>query len=210
MKKYDKIVQDSREGGTKMKSDRTFKVVAVIALLVAVIGLTIGYAAYTETLTIDGSAKVTPATWDVKFKNLGTTEKTGDATSTDPTLTDTTISGFVATLTMPGDSVKYKFDIANDGTIDAKLTTFTMGTLSCAPSSGSAATQEQATAVCAELSYTLEYGSPLTTPAVNDTLAKETSKSAELTLTWDSNGVAEPDGNIDVTVGTTTLIYSQD
>ena len=193
-----------------MKSDRTFKVVAVIALLVAVIGLTVGYAAYTETLTINGSAKVVPATWDVKFKNLGATQLTGDATSIDPTLTDTTISGFVATLTVPGDSVKYKFDVANDGTIDAKLTTFTMGTLSCAPSSDSTATQEEANAVCAELTYTLQYGSPLTTPAVNDTLAKETSKAAELTLTWASTGVAQPSGNIDVTVGTTTLIYSQD
>lgn len=193
-----------------MKSDRTFKVVAVIALLVAVIGLTVGYAAYTETLTINGSAKVVPATWDVKFKNLGETQLTGHATSTDPTLTDTTISGFVATLTVPGDSVKYKFDVANDGTIDAKLTTFTMGTLSCAPSSGSTATQEEANAVCAELTYTLQYGSPLTTPAVNDTLAKETSKAAELTLTWASTGVAQPSGSIDVTVGTTTLIYSQD
>ncbi len=32
-----------------------FKIIAIIALVVAIAGLTIGYAAYTETLKIDGA-----------------------------------------------------------------------------------------------------------------------------------------------------------
>ena len=48
-----------------MEKERGAKLIAVIALLVAVAGLTIGYAAYSSTLTINGTATVDPADWNV-------------------------------------------------------------------------------------------------------------------------------------------------
>ena len=57
-----------------MQKERGFRIIAVIALMVAVVGLTIGYAAYSSTLKITGAAKVDPSSWNVKF-----TYKTGDS-----------------------------------------------------------------------------------------------------------------------------------
>ena len=80
-----------------MEKERGAKVIAVVALLIAVVGLTIGYAAYASTLTINGSANVDPASWDVHFAyktgDSLTATKTGSAVeNTTPTLAATTIS----------------------------------------------------------------------------------------------------------------------
>lgn len=198
-----------------MEKDRGFRVVTVIALIVAIVGLTIGYSAYTTTLKINGSAHVNPAEWKVLFKytdgqSAVTATRVGKVLAEDvtvPTLTATAISGFYVTLRAPGDSVTFDFQVANDGELDAKLTTYTMGSLTCKPANGSTATQAEATAICNDLSYTLTLANA--TPAVNDELLKETSKAAKLKLEWNTNSTATAAGDIDVTVGETTLIYTQ-
>ena len=43
-----------------MEKDRGGRVIAIVALLVGVVGLTIGFAAFTNTLTIQSDASVTP------------------------------------------------------------------------------------------------------------------------------------------------------
>lgn len=48
----------------------------------------------------------------------------GAATFTEPTLSGTTIENFSATLTKPGDSVIYYFDIVNNGTVDAVVSSY--------------------------------------------------------------------------------------
>jgi hypothetical protein len=196
-----------------MEKDRGFKIIALIALVVAVAGLSFGYAAWSTTLTISGSAKVNPATWDVHFAYKSgsslTPTITGNASTTGATLTSTAVSGFDITLKAPGDSVTYNWLVKNEGSIDAKLKTYNMGTISCAPATGSTATQAEANAVCNDLTYTLTYadGSAI---AVNDTLVKNTgSKELKMTLQWKSTSSATPTDDIKVTVSTTTMIYEQ-
>ena len=196
-----------------MEKDRGFKIIALIALVVAVAGLSFGYAAWSTTLTISGSAKVNPATWDVHFAYKSgsslTPTITGNASSTGATLTSTAVSGFDITLKAPGDSVTYNWLVKNEGSIDAKLKTYNMGTISCAPATGSTATQTEADAVCNDLTYTLTYadGSAI---AVNDTLVKNTgSKELKMTLQWKNTSSATPTDDIKVTVSTTTMIYEQ-
>ena len=197
-----------------MEKERGAKLIAVIALLVAVAGLTIGYAAYSSTLTINGTATVDPADWNVKFAytsgNSLTAEKTGTATETTaPTLTDTAVSGFDVVLKAPGDSITYKFSVKNTGTLDAKLGTYTFGTLSCTPNAGSTITQEDATMLCNELKYTLTYadGSAIT---VGETLEKTTgSKDLVLKLEWPESSTLKVVDDVKVTIGTTTFIYNQ-
>ncbi len=193
-----------------MEKERGFRVIAVIALMVAVVGLTIGYAAYSTTLKINGTANVDPAVWDVKFAYTNTTDTALTATKTgfaavnaEATLTDTQVSGFDVTLKAPGDSVTYNFLVANKGTLDAELSTFTMGSLSCAPATGSQATQEEATAVCSELTYSL------TGVTANSVLEDGTSTPVTLTLAWKATGTATASDDIAITVGETTLIYTQ-
>ena len=191
-----------------MQKERGFRIIAVIALMVAVVGLTIGYAAYSSTLKITGAAKVDPSSWNVKFAyKTGSSlvaATTGKASmKTEATLSDTQVSGFNATLKAPGDSITYNFLVTNSGSLDAKLSTFTMGTISCAPASGSNATTEEANAICKELSYTL------TGVTASDRLAAGESKDLTLKLEWASTGTAVASDDIAITVGETTLIYTQ-
>lgn len=191
-----------------MEKERGFRIIAVIALMVAVVGLTVGYAAYSSTLKITGAANVDPSSWNVKFAyktgNSLVAAVTGKATmETEATLSDTQVSGFKATLKAPGDSITYNFAVTNTGSLDAELSTFTMGNISCAPAAGSNATAEEATAICNELSYTL------TGVTVNETLAAGDSKDLTLKLEWASTGTAVASDDIAITVGDTTLIYTQ-
>lgn len=139
------------------KRDRGFKVIAVIALLIATVGLTIAYAGYTATLKIDGTATTATVSsnWKILWKDLTTGSSTGYATFDNSvnklaisTSDNQTISGVIGNLKAPGDSLTYSFKAANDGDINATLSSLTLGTLGCAPAASSSATQEQANALC--------------------------------------------------------------
>lgn len=196
-----------------MEKDRGAKIIVAIALVVAIVGLTIGYAAYSTTLKITGTANVDPAKWDVHFAN-----KTGDSLTatiegkavetTAPTLTATNISGFDVTLKAPGDTVTYNFLVKNTGTIDAILTSFSMGGITCAPTEKSSTTQEDADKLCGELSYSLKYadGSVITTGA---TLAAGGTSDLVLKIEWLKSSSFLVTGDVLVNIGTSTFVYEQ-
>ena len=181
-----------------MEKERGAKVIAIVALLIAVVGLTVGYAAYSSTLTINGTANVDPASWKVNFDYKTGTKLTGKA------------NGHAAENTAPtlADSVTYNFLIKNSGTLNAKLANFTMGTLTCAPNTGSSISQEDATKLCGELKYTLAYadGSTITT---GETLNANDSKELELKLEWPSTSTLSITDDVKVTIGATTFVYEQ-
>ena len=104
-----------------MERNRKIKILSLVALIVAVLGLGVAFAALSSKLTINGSAKAQAGSWNIHFaKTLNMpTQTTGNASFTEPTLSDTSILGFKATVTKPGDSVTYYFDIVNSGTVDA-------------------------------------------------------------------------------------------
>jgi hypothetical protein len=101
------------------------RLVAVAALIVGVLGLGVAFAALSTTLYINGTAKVGSADWDIRWKNLACTT-TGEAklgTSPAPTISsDYHTITFDAEFVAPGDTVTCNFDAANDGDIDAILT----------------------------------------------------------------------------------------
>lgn len=200
-----------------MERERGFKIIAIIALVVAIAGLTIGYAAYTETLKIDGAANVDPSSWSIYFKTdnefKGVT--TGNAVvNKEPTLESTTISGFDVTLTSPGDSVTYLFDVKNAGNLSAKLKTFVQGTLSCTPADGSTTSSDEANKLCDELKYTLTYSDGRVLSPNVDVLpvaknGESGVQSFKLKLEWPSASTVKVNGEVKITIGTTTLIYTQ-
>lgn len=91
----------------------------IIALVVILLCLAIGYAAFSANLTINGTAKGT-GTWDVKFVSATINE---DGHGNAPTVTDNTISVDVE-LGYPGDGCTVTANIQNAGNIPAKLTGF--------------------------------------------------------------------------------------
>lgn len=122
-----------------MERNRKIKTLSLVALIVAVLGLGVAFAALSSQLTINGSAKAQAGSWNIHFaKTLDMpTQTTGDASFTEPTLSDTSILGFKANVTKPGDSVTYYFDIVNSGSVDALIEdyVFKTGYLECSGSS---------------------------------------------------------------------------
>lgn len=126
--------------------ERGSKVIAMVALLIGVVGLTLGFAAFSNTLTIKSSATVVPNATEFNVDLSGV--ETGDiTTSVAPTtsseaVTATTaaidnggtnaaeISNLSATFTEPGQSATYTFYARNIGEYTAYLNTITFSEVS--------------------------------------------------------------------------------
>ena len=106
-----------------MEKERRVKALAIVVLVIAVLGLTIAFAALSQTLTINGSAKLDASKWGLKLDNLvlasGSEYVEGNANiKTDD---NTVIENMNVRLTTPGDKVVYTVDLLNEGTINAKI-----------------------------------------------------------------------------------------
>ena len=121
-------------------------------LAVGVIAMTVAFAALSTNLRISGTASVPSTTWNIHFQNwtldtqstvtVGT--NTQQNTAVYPTVSQlqqslspnvTLVEGVNVTLYQPGDYAKYKFQIINEGSIDASLDNFTH-TMTCTSGSG--------------------------------------------------------------------------
>ena len=99
--------------------DRKVLTLGLCLILVCVFTLTIAYAALNAVLTIQGSAQVTSADWDIHLANPKVTN--GSVTTTVPTLTSGKSLTFSTTLNMPGDFYEFTVDVVNAGSIDAMI-----------------------------------------------------------------------------------------
>ena len=109
-----------------MEKERRIKVLSLLALIVAVLGLTIAFAALSQTLTINGRASMNKSGWDIHFDNLSNASITGEAKEiSTPQITDggITLDNINVSLSKPKDKVEYTVDIVNDGTITAEYVT---------------------------------------------------------------------------------------
>lgn len=123
-----------------MEKDKGGRIIALAALLIAVLGLSLGFAAYSSTLTINSNADVLldEDVWEVGFSTVNSAITAGDKAETGSGTSEITISQFAITQKTPaqlhttnGSSVTYDFFIVNDGKLDAYLNSVSMGTLSC-------------------------------------------------------------------------------
>ena len=185
-----------------MEKETRIKTLSLVALIVAVLGLTVAFASLSQTLTINGTASVDAATWDIHFANLSEAVVTGDAyVTTDPTIeagsdgkANTVIGDYELVLTKPGDSISYTFDVTNAGTIDASLSKLTKAlTPTC---SSNASVDEDATIVCDGLTYTLTYTDGGQTVSQGDALNKGETKNMTLKLAYDSDKLPSDDVTI--------------
>lgn len=101
----------------------------VIAILsVALLTMSIGFASYASTLTINGTATVRANKWSVHYVTNSYAETTGSKAASSSTLTNTDFT-FAVTLDKPGDFYEATATIINDGTFNANLTALTMTAL---------------------------------------------------------------------------------
>lgn len=94
------------------------------ALLIAVVAMSVGYAALGQTLTISGTADISDARFDVAITNI--VEGTMTDATTNGTLNHTrSTADFVVDLAKPGAQASYIITVTNAGNIDAELTNVT-------------------------------------------------------------------------------------
>lgn len=196
-----------------MEKNGKAKNIVLAVLLVAVLTLSIAYAALSTTLTINSAATVKGSTWNVEFQEksgqsaLCTVTK-GSASSnaklkqgTTPSVTSTLFSGLDVEFSVPGDKVVCTWEVANKGSFDAILKTFTLGSVSATDAT-----------VQSNISYSLTYDTEDgTAVAQNNTLPKSgsTGDVKTLVLTIKYNGDYIPASDVPVTIGSTTLLYEQ-
>ena len=127
-----------------MERERSGKVIAIATLIIAIAGLSLGFAAFSTSLNISSSADVPvdASVWKVGFSNstssipdvaVTVNGQTNSANNGTLSLSQFVISQDTnATLnTTNGSKVEYSFYIVNHGDIDAYLNSVTMGNLSC-------------------------------------------------------------------------------
>ena len=145
-------------------------VLSLLALLLLTI--TVGYAALSTTLNINGTSKINNATWDVHFANLKVTSGSVSATKA-ATIDSATEIDYNVELIKPGDFYEFTVDVTNTGTIDAKL--------GAAPIlSGVSAEQDVYT------NYTVTYSDDTAIHA-NDKLAAGATKKLRVRVVFDRN-----------------------
>lgn len=109
----------------------------IIALLAVVLVMAVGYAAFSTSLTINGTA-TTSSTWNVHLDHTTSgyntaysiTPATGytlTASEASPTMTVTDSTATLTTnLKQPGDSVTFTLTVKNEGSLPAKLSSYTL------------------------------------------------------------------------------------
>lgn len=159
-----------------MKKSKKKNYIAIV-LIVLLLALAVGYAAFSQTLTITGNATAKAGTWDVKFTNASATASIVDGTAANSAVVtnDQTVTVTV-NLATPGDGSNVTATIKNNGTVDAKLTGFNVSSANLTKVSD---TVYQTDAIKLTL--------PTVTADGTDVIAAGSSKTFTFSVEWDSS-----------------------
>lgn len=104
-----------------MKKNTNKNSVIISCLVVAIIAMSVGYAALAEQLTINGTAGTGNASWLIAFESItknNSLSTIGVTETAEPTASGTSAT-FNVTLDKPGSKIVYDVVVKNGGTIDA-------------------------------------------------------------------------------------------
>ena len=91
-----------------------------IIILVLLLVISVGYAALSSNLKINGATGVKSASWIIHWANPQVVP--GSVTTTKPTLSESnTNATYTVTLTEPGDYYEFTIDAVNEGSLDAEI-----------------------------------------------------------------------------------------
>ena len=109
-----------------MNKEGRFQNVLIILLAVAVVGMSIGFAAFSSQLTITGNATFEKAKWEVIWDNTTLVETETNATNQGTVVVDNNNMNVTYNVTLkPHTSYSFTVNAKNNGTFDAKLTGIT-------------------------------------------------------------------------------------
>ncbi len=132
-----------------MERERSGKVIAIATLLVGILGLSLGFAAFSTRLDITSRADVPidASVWEVGFSTVNSAITAGTVNGQTSSANNGTLdlTQFVISqnanaqlATTNGSKVEYDFYIVNAGSLDAYLNSVTLGELTCAYNSSAA------------------------------------------------------------------------
>jgi hypothetical protein len=206
-----------------MEKSRKAKKSILIILLLVVVGLSIGFAAFVSELTISSSATVVgdKNTFKVVFSesqtevtgNTATVKGTAGASGTGGTFTGTALTGLTAEFTAPGQTVTWEVYAVNDGEFDAYLKDVIIGGITCTAKSGTTQSyvDEAAKGISIKVSVRGEEYTASKADIINHELTKDSGERGPgekiiVTLTYAANS-AIADGDFDVKIGDIKLNY---
>ena len=216
-----------------MEKNRGSRVIAIIALIVAVTGLTVGFAAFSNSLTISSSANVKPDpdTFKVVFSSSGDvleTSKVIGKTTTESGVTvgeaeivntgsTPTISGLTAGFTEPGTSVTYEFFVHNAGEYEGYLKSINYANVNgennpkiCTAIDTENTTEALVSKACEDISLTVKVGDTTATGTesnLSQLLTRKDFTPVTVTINYEDNG-NRADGDFNVEFGDISFTYS--
>ncbi len=213
-----------------MEKRRTGQAIAIMALVVGVVGVSIGFSAFSNALKIQSNATVTPDK-DTLNVDFSSSDQSVDASEIVPTVTgsiqatnaiinntnDPTISNLSATFTEPGQSATYSFYAYNAGELTAYLKSIIYGNATgettnkvCKAKEGT--TDALVQKACEGISLKVKVGTEADTTSgigsiASHSLKKATGEAVTVTLEY-AAGAERADGDFTVSFGDVTLNYS--
>ena len=212
------------------------KIIAVVALVVAVVALSVGFAAFADQLTIDGNATLAPTDdFDTGVKYVSTSPKcyaTGDASKATVittgydtgTATDDTWSGISVPLSMTQKSVTCEAQVENNSSYVAYLKGIaTTSGLTCASKGTGDTAATNAATVCgnenANVKATVIIGDSTASTdkiEIQGAAANNDGTTGNIAMNGTTNvyvvieylGTTTPDGDVLITLPTITHNYS--
>lgn len=168
-----------------MSTRKSNKNIILLILLLVIVGMAVGYAALSQTLTISGTANIA-AEWKILFTEIEEGTMKGASSKTAPSYTATTAT-FDVNLLYPGASAQYKITVANQGTVNAFLKSVDgIDTANAASPT--------------DIKYTID-------AAPDDKLNSGDTKVYTVTVQWDANSTTIPETK--TKTATITLNYEQ-
>lgn len=214
-----------------MEKNKHGQYIALLALVVGVVGLSIGFSAFSSVLKIQSNATVKPSsdTMNVDFSSSNTEVLANEITpvATPSTVVATnakidntnspTISNLNATFTEPGQKVVYNFYAYNAGELEAFLKSIVYSNVASASSNKVCTAKEGTTdalvqKACNGISVKVKVGteaeaSSSVASISNHSLAKGSADAITVTLEY-AAGADRADGDFTVSFGDITLNYS--
>ncbi len=216
---------------TRKRYNKNTKIIIIMVLTFGVIGLSIGFSAFSKNLDINSTATVTPDPSDFKIlfsssettvatNPIGVSLKSANATGTTATIDNKDplhpkITGIKATFTKSNQMVEWEFFVTNQGKYTAYLKKIDFGTKKCIAKEGTS--QALVDKACEYMNLQIYYDRStgswdipnLTTTKENITnhpLEKGTFKRIAIGI-YNANAPVT-DGDFDVEFGDITLTYS--
>lgn len=182
-----------------MERRKDGQIIAIAALAIAIVFMSVGFAVFAQNLNINGTATVEAASWDIHFDPSTFALSTGSEAVTQSFDAGNTTLTWSTTLSQPGDFAEFTVDAKNFGTLDANLKSITMSGLS----------NEQSN----YLDYLISYGGvtySTSQTGLSKPLAANASETVKVKLVYKLPDESTQLPSTDVTVNlTATLGYEQ-